>query len=280
MKSLDNKLIIYDSNCRLCCSLRRAVLTVTSLEETQIRGYKELEAGQRSAVDHAQFKNGMALLDLHGGETLYGAEGVAYILSSQYRLLDLLFVSKFFFTLFSFFYKIIAYNRYIIAPGRSGIHCDCLPDKSVGYRSIYILLTVACSVLLTLLFGVSLAVFFPGVAPGMTAVQMLLIAGTGWAVQILSALLLLRRGAADYIGHLGSIMVAGLLVLVPWIMLRQVFTPVAWFPAASVAVSSLLMLYMHLQRVKIAGLSQWWTVSWFVALQASALAWTWFFRFI
>jgi hypothetical protein len=279
MKSLTNKLIIYDSNCKVCSSLRDVVLKFTSIPEAKIKAYKDLNEDLSKHVDPNEFKNVMALIDTTGGQTIYGAEGVAYIFSSQYKLVNFLFRFKPFFALFNFIYKTQAYNRYIIATPKSNFKCDCFPDRVVKYRVSYILMTLLISVLLTTAFGISLKNLFTNISIKEAAIQMLLMAGTGWVLQILLAIVMLRDKALDYIGHLGSIMVVGLLILVPPMLfsaLTGIVTP--WVPAISVMLSSGYMLYLHINRVRYLELSHGWTISWFLLLQSTALFWVYIFH--
>jgi len=90
---------------------------------------------------------------------------------------------------------------------------------------------------------------------------------------------MLRDKALEYIGHLGSIMVVGLLILVPSMLfsaLSGIATP--WVPAINVMFSSFYMLYLHVNRVKYLELSQEWTISWFLLLQSTALFWIYIFH--
>jgi hypothetical protein len=279
MKSLNHKIIVYDSNCKVCTSLRDVVLKFTSIPSDKVTAYKDLSEESARHVDPDKFKNVMALIDTSGGKTIYGAEGVAHIFSSQYRWIDFLLNFKPVFKLFSFLYKTQAYNRYIIATPRSKFFCDCFPDKEIRYRISYIMLTTFISVLLTALFGISLRKFFVDVSAMEAAGQMLLMAGTGWIVQIVLAASIIKDKALDYVGHLGSIMVVGLLILVPWMVLY--FTAGVqsyYFPAISVLMSSAYMTYLHVERIKYLGLSQVWTVSWFLLLQATAFFWIYVFH--
>lgn len=279
MKSLVNKLIIYDSNCKVCSSLKDVVLKLTSIPEEKIKAFKDLSDDLSQLVDPDRFKNVMALIDTTGGKTIYGAEGVAYIFSSQNRIAHFLFRFDVIFKLFNFLYKTQAYNRYIIATPKSNFKCDCFPDRVLKYRLSYILITVLIAVLLTVLFGISLKRFFLNMSSAEAATQMLLVAGTGWVLQILSAMVILRDKALDYVGHLGSIMVVGLLILVPSILicaLTGISTP--WIPAISVMLSSGYMLYLHINRVRYLELSQGWTISWFLFLQSTALLWIYIFH--
>ena len=279
MKSLVNKLIIYDSNCKVCSALRDVVLKFTSIPETKVKAYNDLTADLARHVDPAKFKNVMALIDTSGGQTMYGAEGVSYVFSSQYRVADFLLSFRPVFKVFNFLYKTQAYNRYIIATPKSNVKCDCFPDRVVRYRVSYIVITLLISILLTALFGISLRGFFSGMSAPDAAIQMLLMAGTGWVFQILMAIVALRGKALEYIGHLGTIMVIGLLIVVPS-MLFFAFTGIliAWIPAVSVLVSSGYMLYLHICRVRYLEIPQTWTITWFLFLQSTAAFWIYFFH--
>ncbi len=278
MKSLEHKLIIYDSNCKVCSSLKDVVLKFTSIPATKVMAYRDLTPGLSQHVDANRFRNGMAVLDLTGEKTIYGPEGVAHIFSSKYLIAEFLLRFKPLFNLFAFLYKVLAYNRYIIATPKSKFICDCLPDRIVSYRLSYILIAVTISIILTALFGISLKNFFTGLTPTDAAVQMLLMAGSGWVLQILVAAILLKEKAIDYVGHLASIMVVGLLILVPSMLfhaLTGILTP--WVPFVSVMLSSIVMLYLHMSRVKYLDISQGWTVGWFFFLQSTAIFWIYFF---
>ena len=279
MKSLNNKIIVYDSNCKVCTSFRDVLLKSTAIPMEKVTAYKDLPPKETFKVDTSRFKNGMALVDTLDDDTLYGSEGVAYILSTEYRLVDLLLRSGIVFAIFNFFYNLIAYNRYLIATPRSAFACDCLPDKVLKYRLSYIFITVFLSVLLTAWLGMSLATFFEHVTLIEAMSQMILVAGTGWVLQILFAMIFLRENALDYIGHLGSIMVVGLLILVPWMLWETLGgSPLPQLPAVSVIVSSSTMLYLHYNRIRYLGLRQTWTVSWLLLLQGTAFAWIYFFH--
>lgn len=241
--------------------------------------YRDLTPSLSQYVDPIRFRNGMALMDTTGKKTLYGPEGVAHIFSSQYRFLEFLLRFKPLFNLFAFFYKLLAYNRYIIATPKSKFICDCLPDRNVSYRLSYIIIAVTTSIILTALFGISLKNFFTGLTATDAAAQMLLMAGSGWALQILVAAILLKEKALDYVGHLSSIMVVGLLILIPS-MLFHALTGIltAWVPVVSVMLSSIVMLYLHMSRIKYLDLSQGWTVGWFFFLQSTAVFWVYVFH--
>lgn len=258
--------------------MRDFVVKFTSVPEQKIVAFKDLDPTLTSHVDANEFKNVMALIDTRGEKTLYGAEGVAYIFTSQYQIAELFFKLPLAFTVFNFFYKTQAYNRYIMVTPKSKFECDCFPDSVVKYRISYIAITIFISVVLTALFGISLRNFFENLSSSQAAFQMLVMAGSGWCLQALLALIFFRRQALDYMGHLGSIMVAGLLILVPW-MVFQTLTGISsiYFPLLSVLLSSAYMLYLHIGRMRYLKLSQRWTASWFLLLQGTASFWIYWF---
>ncbi len=273
-------MIIYDGNCNVCVGLRDMMLLLGLVEQKECVAYTALDARLKQQVSAERFRNEMALIDTGGGETRYGAEGVSFVLADKIRLLRPLFRFKPFYVLFQFLYKTLAFNRYIIAiPRQQAIACDCYPEAAEKFRISFIALAVLLAVLLTALFGVSVHEAL-GVAPLAGAGQLLLIAGTGWVIHIFIATLTLPRSRTlDYVGHLGTIMVAGLLVLLPAILFYLVsgvlFYPL---PALSVACSSGLMLYLHYKRVKYLGMPQRWTLQWFLLLQATAVLWLGYFH--
>ncbi|SRR5690606_3372079 len=281
MKGLDDKIIVYDSNCSVCSALRDVILRVTSVPEAQVRAFKELTPELSERVDPERFRNAMALIDTRRDEpTLYGEEGVAYVFASQFRIADLLLRYRPLFILFKLFYRVIAYNRYIIATPRSRFLCDCFLDRVVHYRLAYVTITILLSAFVTALFGMSLKDFFPSVSSVAGAGQMLLIAGSGWIIQIALAITVLRRQALDYIGHLASIMAVGVAILVPWIFLHFFFGLMEpLIPLVSVAASSITMLWLHIQRTRFLDLSQVWTACWFLLLQLTASIWILAFHF-
>lgn len=273
MHYLDTKLIIYDGSCNLCTGLKNKVLKLKLFPEEKIVAYQKLPSPLREKVDPNRFKNEMALLDLNGQQTVYGAEGIAYIFSGKWSLVNLFFKIPGMFLIFNFLYKILAYNRFAISnPNFELIRCaGCEPEVPRFYRNIYYGITLFIATLITLLFGAALAPYFDHVAPIEGAGWMLLMAGTGWVVQGILALLFMKEQKAEYLSHVGTIMALGVLILLPvtlWLLLGGT---AHWiFPVLSVALSSGTMLWQHIRRVKFLGLKQRWTVSWFLALQITA----------
>ncbi|MEM7040405.1 MAG: hypothetical protein AAF570_25790, partial [Bacteroidota bacterium] len=227
-------------------------------------------------------RNEMALIDTHGGPTLYGDQGIAYIFKGKWSLVRALFAIPGFPQLFRFAYRTLAFNRFHIAtPSTKVVPCDCAPERPAVYRGAYLAWSYFWAVLVTALFGAGLAAYFPEVSAAEGAIQMLLIAGTGWLLQLLIAALFLRNRRDDYPDHLATIMRKGVMVLLPATLLLLVFGPVPWWlPALSVLASSGLMLRQHVRRVRFLHLSTAWNWSWFLSLQTTAALWVLYFHIL
>jgi hypothetical protein len=259
--------------------MKNILITIAPFVNKQVVAFKDLSMDYTSKVDPERFRNEMALIDKGEVKTKYGAEGIGFIFSAKSGLFRALFSRAWFKSLFAFLYKILASNRYIIALPKSNFQCDCHPVNVFQYKLAYIIITITISLILTALFGFSLKGFFSGMSSMKAAVEMLLIAGSGWVLQIGLALMIMRKNAVDYIGHLGSTMVVGLLILVPSILIEILFhLNIYWIAALSVTISSGTMLYLHIHRVRALQLSAFWNFSWFAFLQTTAFFWIYQFH--
>jgi hypothetical protein len=110
---------------------------------------------------------------------------------------------------------------------------------------------------------------------------MLAIAGTGWFIQIaVAGFFMNTEKRIDYIGNLGVLMIAGVLILVPSLIISPLSNyNFPFIPMLSVLCSSAFMLWQHYKRVKLLHLSQLWTFEWFLRLQITAAFWVYIFYF-
>ncbi|MFL5728029.1 MAG: hypothetical protein ACJ75J_00965 [Cytophagaceae bacterium] len=265
MKSLDNKLIIYDSNCKVCSFLKEAILAVTSIPSARIVAYKELDPVQKVKVDAARFRNEMALIDLGMDATLYGPEGIYYIFSSESRFLSLLFGNRIIFRIFYFLYRVLAYNRYMIATPKSFIECDCYPDKKRTFRIAYIAFMILFSALLSLTLVASVSYLQTGQQP-----IWLILWGAPFLLGLMS-LFLIKQNALDYIGHLVSILFVGTLCMLPSVILYNLSDFMKWPLLVNFILSLFFMTYLHIHRLRFLGLSKAWSAGWFIIILLSGI---------
>jgi predicted DCC family thiol-disulfide oxidoreductase YuxK len=274
MKTSSSKAIVYDSTCPMCALYTKGFVKWGMLEPDNRIAFAQLEADTLPfPMDLHRSKHEIPLVDLQGGETLYGLDALVFLLDQKIpfikRTVQLPPVNTF----FRWLYHLVSYNRRVIipsTPSQQGL--DCTPDFHKSYRQQFIGLAILVSVLITWLFGESVAKYLPPTSFGL---KMVLIAGTGWVVQMgIASLYLKGQQRINYWGHLGVIMILGVLVLLPGIWLGNLTGHTSLLiPLTSVLLSSSLMLWQHQVRIKHLQLSQAWTLSWFLVLQSTAILW-------
>lgn len=273
MKSTFNKWIIYDGNCGLCLKSKLLLTKMGILSESRCLNYHELDSRLKSKVDADRFRFEMALVDEGTGETLYGLEGILSIFSQKVSGLSMIKPGGWMFSFLEFFYHTISYNRFFLFPKKKVFACDCDPPFEYTYfwRWIGICLMFALGV--SFLLGYVSANFF-GMSPTDLGAKTLLIVGFGWLTQIIiSRFLMTDTNFRDYSQHLALIALVGVLILLPTILLSFFVSKIILGPLliVTIALSSGIMSLMHFKRVGFLSLSQGWTVTWFLCLQASAL---------
>jgi hypothetical protein len=236
-------------------------------------------------LDAAGIRNEMAVLDPATNEIRSGIPGFLWLLAgSPAAPLGRLLGHEPFLGLLTFLYRIVSYNRRILAPprrhpGNPAFRCACDPDDRPGYQLALLALLLGLALALTALFGVAVARCTGYATPGQGAFRMVLAAGSGWVLLLGAAAGLPREVRLRFVGHLGMVMVVGLLVLVPSMLLSLVYRgpSITILFTLSVAASFLLMLRSLSRRLRFLGLSLSWLAGWAAALWAGMAATVWFF---
>jgi hypothetical protein len=115
-------------------------------------------------------------------------------------------------------------------------------------------------------FGQALAQVLPFPNPHLGGWRMLFMLGSGWlAIAALAKFATADWGA--YVGHLATIMLAGGLMCVPWMLLHLIqYTPLPFTLAMGGLVSFGTMAWLHARRAALLGLPRWWTLLWAACL--------------
>lgn len=142
---------------------------------------------------------------------------------------------------------------------------------------------VGASIAITMLFGYQLdqhLVSDPEMARWLGAgslpltIGMLLIAGTGWGLQMLFSTWVLKHTHHRYLHLLGRVMVVGVALLLPGYLVDGLTGFQHWWiPAIGTLISSLTMLAMHMRLTRKSGMPVQLTFWWFAFLQGGAAAW-------
>jgi predicted DCC family thiol-disulfide oxidoreductase YuxK len=141
MKTLKDKVIIYDDVCPLCNAYTEGFVQLGWLMPENRIGFAAANPELLKKIDINRARHEIPLFDKITEETLYGKEALFYIIGEQFPILIPLFAFSFFKIFIYFLYQIITYNRRIIAGSKAPkTGFDCAPDFNIKYRIIYILL--------------------------------------------------------------------------------------------------------------------------------------------
>jgi predicted DCC family thiol-disulfide oxidoreductase YuxK len=195
VKTLENKVIIYDDVCPMCNAYTAGFVRLGWLKNRLGFATTPTETLQKIDLDRARHE--IPLLDTRTGEVVYGLDALFLILGARMPFLKPVLGSRFFRAPLYQLYQIITYNRRIIAGSRpADVGFDCAPDVNLFYRWLYIGVAIAAA---SLLFWQNL----PLGAPFLIAF--------GSVFGIAAGAVFLTRKKLDWIGHWATVaLVAGL----------------------------------------------------------------------
>jgi hypothetical protein len=142
MKTLENKMLVYDDACPMCQAYTAGFIKMGWLERRA--GFAEATPEMLAQLDLNRSRHEIPLLDTATGEVRYGLDALFLILGEHMPVFKPLFRNRFFRAPLYQLYQIITYNRRIIAGSVSAkTGFDCAPDVNVLYRWVYILLALS-----------------------------------------------------------------------------------------------------------------------------------------
>ncbi len=280
------KVLVYDGDCPICIRGSELFVRWRLVPEERRRAFQSLKGEIAARLAAGGFNNEMAVVEPASGEFRMGIPGFLWLLRDGRlgwlgRLLDRPWLAA----PLSLLYHLISYNRRILAPppGRapeSGtvVRCACDPDERPGYQLALLVLLLAFATTSTALFGAAVAAGSGLAAPRAGALAAVLLSGAGWAALFLAVPLLLPQGSRlRFLAHLGMVMAAGVLPLLPAAALaplvpRPALAALVALVALAVAASFTLMLRQLARRLTYLGLSRGWLMGWAAALWSGAAA--------
>ena len=240
------KLIVYDASCPMCQVYTRGmVATDGSGNLTRISNHDLTDRNLLSRIDPQRARHEIPLVDLNGGETLYGIDTWSFVFGATNRtvaqLLSLRWVRAFFEKLYAF----ISFNRRIIitaAPDRWQL-LDLTPEFRLNYRLAFVGLVFALTGLVH--YGVAgQGWLLPALLAGQVGLVALYV-GVTKRYELTETLL-------DYCGHLGMSLLLGSLIVAASVLLH-------W--PTGILVGSVLTIGQHFIRTYRLGLNPWLSVS-------------------
>ncbi len=260
-----NKIIFFDNGCRVCRA-GASLVSGTGISD-QLNPLQTIEKSMVCDLDKTRYCNEIAVLDKETKETRYGVKGMLWVLEERIGKIVNVFLWPPLYYSIDFLYHIFSYNRKMIAPVYGKVENDCKPEFNWTYRLVYISLCVVISVLVTFWMGESLShlTWFK-----MNGLAMLLFAGTGWITHIIMFPLFRIPEKMEYLGHLCTVMLSGILLQVPFLIYCSVFGVNEMLLLFSLVLSDVLMIYMHFKRTKYLNISNSVSFAWWFTLHITA----------
>src|SRR5258705_13000024 len=130
MKALEKKVIVYDDECPMCSAYTNLFVKLGWIKEENRLAFSDLPGyGLMEQIDLEKARHFIPLIDLDGGETLYGVDALAYILMQRLFFIRIVMKIPGAEWFFKRLYKIISYNRRIVIPCNACTSkFDCAPD--------------------------------------------------------------------------------------------------------------------------------------------------------
>ena len=267
------KIMVYDEYCPACRQYTGWFVKQGVLKAENRWTMEQLHASDLiTAVNPERYRNEIPLIDLAGGSTLYGLDAFLFLMQKRFPVLRWIKRIQPIYKIAWAVYYFISYNRRIIMPVECDTTCND-PAKNLTQNVAFIVVALLGAIAVSLGFGQALDVGLsyweqPALGP-----FILVVVGSGWALQALISACFVRYNLLTYYGHLGVIMLVGVAILIPGSLLASYAESFGlWLLLVSVLVSSGIMFRMHQKRLRIIGLPNWMHWSWFFGLQLTALA--------
>lgn len=226
------KAIIYDDNCPMCQWYTGAFVEANLLKSSNRISFSELsESPLAEQIQMQRSKHEIPLVDLAGGETIYGVDSLVHLLQPKFPLVEKLMQVAAISYFVRRLYKFISYNRGIMAPSFPTYRkYDCTPDFHLGYRLLLVLL----------LGGLGSSLLYTSLLRHVVPAYGLLI-GAGL---LFLGLPFFKRHYVSYLGHLSVVLfLAGLILGMGEVM--------PFFQSIFLGVSMAIFLWQFIRRYRI-----------------------------
>ena len=222
MATLTPRTLVYDGDCSMCRKLSALAERRWLVGDARRLPHDAFEGETAERLTEAGIHNELAVIDDESGEIRSGYDGILWLL--ERGMLGWLFPLLRFGPvrwLLRHDYRLVAYNRRILAPPRRGVTCACDPDLHVGYRWAFIVVALLWTALFAGLGGALFWTELPfwpdfplreGAPTGTWLAGPIVLAG--WLAAAAAAFLLPAERRLDHLGHMAWTFAAMALPLV------------------------------------------------------------------
>jgi predicted DCC family thiol-disulfide oxidoreductase YuxK len=259
MKTLENHVVLFDSECPMCRTYTKAFVKTGMLGSDGRVAYQSEMDTVCPVIDKQRAVNEIALVDIKTGEVTYGVKSLFKIIGNSCPVFGPLFLFKPFIWLMSKLYAFISYNRRVIIPADENTGTFAWqPSLKIHYRVAYLLFTWFCTGYILTAYAHLLV----GMVPLGNPLREYMICGGQIIFQGIVISTFARDKFWNYLGNMMTISFAGSLMLLVAVGASHWFKlPPAVFTLYFMGVAG-LMLLEHIRRTKLLNLGWILTVTW------------------
>lgn len=257
--------IVFDNKCAVCNRGVKALQSIGFMDLNQGIELDQFQSNELACnVDLERACDEMAVINNQTLDVSYGYEGYINLLSVNHKRLASLLSTKGVKLFLNPFYLFIASNRRVIAPVQPS-PTTCSPKLKKPYRFAFLVLIALYAVTVTYVKGSLLSRYDH--FSFLTGWRLIIITGIGWFV---TGILYQKPNKWNYWGHLA--MIAGIAVFIQTLgIFGYLFYPSILWITMSIAISDLVMIWMHYRRINILGGKQRQTFIWWLILHSTAI---------
>lgn len=221
METARPRVLVYDGDCSLCRRFSRIADRRWLVGAAERRPYDAFEGEIATRLEAAGIRNELAVLDETTGELRSGYDGMVWLLRGG-RLPWLASVLAFgpVRWFLGHDYRLIAYNRRLLAPPARRIACACDPDLHRGYRVAFLAVALLWTAGIAALAGLLFWTPWPFIAKAPTPTGVTTgtawwgaLVPVGWFLTVPIGVRLPAPRGWDHAGHLAWILAAMVLPL-------------------------------------------------------------------
>lgn len=260
MNKLNNHTLLYDQNCPLCSVYTTGFIKTGMLDANGRKPYAQLTNEEMIYVDVQRAANEIALIDKQNKTVTYGIDSLLKVIGNSFPVVAKIGNFKPLYYLLSKLYSFISYNRKVIIPNKkSNAALQCIPDFKFNYRIAYILFATLVTAIVLFKYS-GLIKTLPA---GNFSRELALATGQ----IIFQGIFFLKKSketALNYFGNLITVSLMGSLLLLPMVLLTQLFQIHEFIILGWFGLTAAIMFAEHYRRIILLNLPHYLCYTWVI----------------
>lgn len=261
MKTLEHQTLLYDEDCPLCQVYTSGFIRTGMLDNNGRKPFTSVSKDEQKFIDIHRAANEIALVDNKNKTVIYGIDSILKVIGYRFPIIEKIGQLSSVNFLLKKLYAFISYNRKVIIPSHEKEHktLECIPDFNIKYRALYILFAILVTATTLFYYSKNLHIL-----NNASLSREGLITGGQIVFQGIIIYKLNSKTIMNYIGNLMTVSLLGSIILVPLLLLNNIFEisetlNVLWF-----GLTATLMFVEHFRRVKLLKLPGYLSYTWVV----------------